>query len=86
MASTLSVNVCTAPEKALVAGRARPFGPPSAWDLMTSTLVFGESDAVLVDALTTAAKAEALASLSACSAYVSRSSSSVTRSVQSSGL
>ncbi|MER5880423.1 hypothetical protein ABT119_31465 [Streptomyces sp. NPDC001910] len=65
---------------------------------MTSTLVFGESDAVLVDALTTAAEAEALAArvqlhhrnltgvfkrlLSLCS----RSSSSVTRSVQSSGL
>ncbi|MFD6293860.1 MBL fold metallo-hydrolase [Streptomyces sp. NPDC060235] len=61
MASTLSVNVFTAPEKALVAGRSRPFGPPPAWDPMTSTLVFGESDAVLVDVLTTAAEAEALA-------------------------
>lgn len=61
MASPLSVNVFTAPEKELVAERSRPFGPPPAWDPMTSTLVFGEHDAVLVDALTTAAEAEALA-------------------------
>ncbi|MGW0970046.1 MBL fold metallo-hydrolase [Streptomyces sp. NPDC002516] len=61
MASTLSVNVFTAPEKTLAADRSRPFGPPPAWDPMTSTLVFGEHDAVLVDTLTTAAEAEALA-------------------------
>jgi len=33
-----------------------------AWDAMTSTLIFGENDAVLVDTLTTVAEAEALAS------------------------
>ncbi|MEW1567423.1 MBL fold metallo-hydrolase [Streptomyces sp. NPDC093509] len=61
MASTLSVNVFTAPEKTFVAERSQPFGPPPAWDPMTSTLIFGEEDAVLVDALTTTAEAEALA-------------------------
>jgi hypothetical protein len=43
-ANTLSVNVFTAPGKAI-----------------TSTLVFGEHDAVLVDAMMTVAEAEALA-------------------------
>ncbi|MFE9927999.1 MBL fold metallo-hydrolase [Streptomyces sp. NPDC005533] len=61
MAPSLSVNVFTAPEKELVAERSRPFGPPPAWDPMTSTLIFGEHDAVLVDTLTTADEAEALA-------------------------
>jgi glyoxylase-like metal-dependent hydrolase (beta-lactamase superfamily II) len=57
----LNVNVFTAPEKALVGERPRPFGPPLAWDPMTSTLIFGENDAVLVDTQTTVAEAEALA-------------------------
>jgi glyoxylase-like metal-dependent hydrolase (beta-lactamase superfamily II) len=61
MTSPLGVNVFTAPEKAIVGERPRPFGPPMAWDPATSTLVFGERDAVLVDALTTTAEAEALA-------------------------
>ena len=56
----LNVNVFTAPEKALVGERPRPFGPPLAWDPMTSTLIFGENDAVLVDTQTTVAEAEAL--------------------------
>ncbi|MFE5034340.1 MBL fold metallo-hydrolase [Streptomyces sp. NPDC056683] len=61
MTSALSVNVFTAPEKAVVGERPRPFGPPMAWDPTTSTLIFGENDAVLVDTLTTVAEAEALA-------------------------
>jgi glyoxylase-like metal-dependent hydrolase (beta-lactamase superfamily II) len=61
MSPVLSVNVFTAPEKAMVGERVRPFGPPPAFDPMTSTLIFGENDAVLVDTLTTVAKAEALA-------------------------
>ncbi|MER5690095.1 MBL fold metallo-hydrolase [Streptomyces sp. NPDC002205] len=61
MTSTLSVNVFTAPEKAVVGERPRPFGPPMAWDPTTSTLIFGRNDAVLVDTLTTVAEAEALA-------------------------
>jgi len=61
MTSTLSVNVFTAPEKAVVGERPRPFGPPMAWDPTTSTLIFGRDDAVLVDTLTTVAEAEALA-------------------------
>jgi len=61
MSPTLSVNVFTAPEKAVVGERPRPFGPPMAFDPMTSTLIFGEIDAVLVDTLTTVAEAEALA-------------------------
>jgi glyoxylase-like metal-dependent hydrolase (beta-lactamase superfamily II) len=61
MTPPLSVNVFTAPEKAVVGERPRPFGPPMAWDPITSTLIFGENDAVLVDTLTTVAEAEALA-------------------------
>ena len=45
----------------MVGERVRPFGPPSAFDPSTSTLIFGENDAVLVDTLTTVAEAEALA-------------------------
>lgn len=61
MSSLLSVNVFTAPEKAMVGERVRPFGPPPAFDPATSTLIFGENDAVLVDTLATVAEAEALA-------------------------
>ena len=61
MTAQLGFNVFTAPEKAVVGERPRPFGPPMAWDAVTSTLLFGERDAVLVDALTTTAEAEALA-------------------------
>lgn len=61
MASTLNVNVFTAPEKTVVGERPRPFGPPMAWDATTATLIFGESDAVLVDTLFTVDEAEALA-------------------------
>jgi glyoxylase-like metal-dependent hydrolase (beta-lactamase superfamily II) len=59
--SPLGVNVFTAPEKAVVGERPRAFGPPLAWDPTTSTLIFGERDAVLVDALATVAEASALA-------------------------
>jgi glyoxylase-like metal-dependent hydrolase (beta-lactamase superfamily II) len=59
--STLAVNVFTAPGKAMVGERPRPFGEALGFDPMTSTLIFGEQDAVLVDALTTVAEAEALA-------------------------
>jgi glyoxylase-like metal-dependent hydrolase (beta-lactamase superfamily II) len=58
---TLGVNVFTAPRKAMVGERPRPFGEALGFDPMTSTLIFGEHDAVLVDALTTVAEAEALA-------------------------
>jgi glyoxylase-like metal-dependent hydrolase (beta-lactamase superfamily II) len=61
MTGSLGVNVFTAPEKTVVGERPRPFGPPMAWDPLTATLIFGETDAVLVDTLTTAAEAEALA-------------------------
>ena len=59
--NTLGVNVFTAPGKSMVGERSRPFGEPLGFDPMTSTLIFGEHDAVLVDALTTVAEAEALA-------------------------
>ena len=58
----LKFNVFTAPEKPVAGERPRPFGPPLAWDAITSTLIFGEQDAVLIDALTTVAEAEALGS------------------------
>lgn len=59
--SRLNVNVFTAPGKAMVGERPKPFGEALAFDPMTSTLIFGDNDAVLVDAMTTVAEAEALA-------------------------
>ena len=59
--NTLSVNVFTAPGKAMVGERPKPFGEPLGFDPITSTLIFGEHDAVLVDAMGTVAEAEALA-------------------------
>ena len=59
--STLGVNVFTAPGKVMVGERPKPFAEPLGFDPMTSTLIFGEYDAVLVDAMTTVAEAEALA-------------------------
>ncbi len=57
--NTLGVNVFTAPGKAMVGERPKPFGEAFGFDPITSTLIFGEHDAVLVDALTTVAEAEA---------------------------
>jgi glyoxylase-like metal-dependent hydrolase (beta-lactamase superfamily II) len=57
----LGVNVFTAPGKAMVGERPKAFGEPLGFDPITSTLIFGENDAVLVDAMTTVAEAEALA-------------------------
>jgi glyoxylase-like metal-dependent hydrolase (beta-lactamase superfamily II) len=57
----LSVNVFTAPGKTMVGERPKPFGEPLGFDPITSTLIFGEYDAVLVDAMGTVAEAEALA-------------------------
>jgi glyoxylase-like metal-dependent hydrolase (beta-lactamase superfamily II) len=59
--NTLSVNVFTAPGKEMVGERPRPFGEALGFDPMAATLIFGDHDAVLVDALTTVAEAEALA-------------------------
>src|SRR5580658_133407 len=59
--STLSVNIFTAPGKAMVGERPKPFGEALGFDPITSTLIFGDYDAVLVDAMTTVAEAEALA-------------------------
>src|SRR5271157_3569818 len=59
--NTLNVNVFTAPGKTMVGERPRPFGEALGFDPITSTLIFGEYDAVLVDAMCTVAEAEALA-------------------------
>ena len=59
--NTLSVNVFTAPGKPMVGERPKPFGEAFGFDPITSTLICGEYDAVLVDAMTTVAEAEALA-------------------------
>jgi len=59
--NTLNVNVLTAPGKAMVGERPRPFGEAFGFDPITSTLIFGDHDAVLVDAMGTVAEAEALA-------------------------
>jgi len=45
----------------MVGERPKPFGEAFGFDPITSTLIFGEHDAVLVDAMTTVAEAEALA-------------------------
>jgi glyoxylase-like metal-dependent hydrolase (beta-lactamase superfamily II) len=59
--NTFSVNIFTAPGKAMVGERAKSFGEALGFDPITSTLIFGEHDAVLVDAMTTVAEAESLA-------------------------
>jgi glyoxylase-like metal-dependent hydrolase (beta-lactamase superfamily II) len=59
--NTLGVNVFTAPGKAMVGERPKPYGEALGFDPITSTLIFGEYDAVLVDAMMTVAEAEALA-------------------------
>ncbi len=59
--NTLGFNVFTAPGKAMVGERPKPFGEALGFDPITSTLIFGENDAVLVDAMTTVVEAEALA-------------------------
>ena len=45
--NTLSVNVFTAPGKTMVGERPKPFGEALGFDPITSTLIFGEYDAVL---------------------------------------
>ena len=45
--SKLSVNVFTAPGKAMIGERPKPFGEALGFDPITSTLIFGEYDAVL---------------------------------------
>ncbi len=59
--NTLGVNVFTAPGKVMVGEPPKPFGEAFGFDPMTLTLIFGEYDAVLVDAMTTVAEAETLA-------------------------
>src|SRR5579864_1199184 len=59
--NTLGVNVFTAPGKTMVGERPKPFGEALGFDPITSTLIFGEYDAVLVDAMTTVDEAKALA-------------------------
>ena len=49
--NTLSVNVFTAPGKTMVGERPKPFGEALGFDPITSTLIYGEYDAVLVDAM-----------------------------------
>jgi glyoxylase-like metal-dependent hydrolase (beta-lactamase superfamily II) len=56
----LSYDVFVAPEKPFKAPPPR-VGDPQAWDPVTSTLIFGARDAVLVDALETVREATALA-------------------------
>jgi catechol 2,3-dioxygenase-like lactoylglutathione lyase family enzyme len=45
--NTLNVNVFTAPGKSMVGERPKPFGEALGFDPITSTLIFGEYDAVL---------------------------------------
>jgi len=57
----LGVNIFTAPGKPMVGERPKSFGEPLGFDPITSTLIYGENDAVLVDAMMTVAEATALA-------------------------
>jgi glyoxylase-like metal-dependent hydrolase (beta-lactamase superfamily II) len=59
--NALGVNVFTAPGKVMAGERPKPFGEAFGFDPMTLTLIFGEYDAVLGDAMTTVAEAETLA-------------------------
>jgi glyoxylase-like metal-dependent hydrolase (beta-lactamase superfamily II) len=59
--NALGVNVFTAPGKTMAGERPKPFGEALGFDPITSTLIFGEYDAVLVDAMLTVAEANALA-------------------------
>ena len=61
VSKSLDVNVFTAPRRPNVGERPLQIGPPFGWDPTTATLIYGEHDAVLIDTLTTAAEAEALA-------------------------
>jgi len=56
----LRYDVFVAPEKPFNGPQPR-FGDPPAWDPTTATLIYGEHDAVLVDALCTVREATALA-------------------------
>ncbi|QIQ06085.1 MBL fold metallo-hydrolase [Streptomyces liangshanensis] len=58
---SLDVNVFNSPRRPAVGERPFEMGPPFGWDPTTATLIYGERDAVLVDALTTEAEGEALA-------------------------
>jgi glyoxylase-like metal-dependent hydrolase (beta-lactamase superfamily II) len=60
MNNQLQYDVFVAPSKPFVAPPPR-VGDPSAWDPVTSTLIFGARDAVLVDTLETVPEATALA-------------------------
>jgi hypothetical protein len=48
---TLGVNVFTAPGKAMVGERPKPFGQALGFNSIKSTLIFGEYDAALVDSM-----------------------------------
>lgn len=54
--NSLGVNVFTAPGKAMVGECPKHFGEALGFDSITSTLIFGEYDAVLVDAMGTVAE------------------------------
>ena len=56
----LRYDVFVSPSKPFAAPPP-PFGEPTAWDPVTSTLIFGDRDAVLVDTLETVPEASALA-------------------------
>ena len=59
--NTLGVSVFTAPGKTMVGERPKAFGEAFGFDPITSTLILGEYDAVLVDAMGTVAEVKALA-------------------------
>ena len=56
---TLSVNVFTAPGKAIVGERPKPLGQALGFDSIKSTLIFGEYDAALVDSMMRSLRREA---------------------------
>ena len=61
MASSLSIEVFNSGYKPVPGGPGWDAGTPATWPASTSTLISGDRDAVLVDALTTTAEGERLA-------------------------
>jgi hypothetical protein len=63
----------------MVGERPKLFGEPLGFDPITSTLIFSEYDAVLVEAMGTVAEAEALANWIALQKLRSRETDSISK-------
>ena len=73
------MNVFAAPGRVVVGEQPKLFGEALGFDLITSTLVVGEYDAVLVEPMVTLAEAEALANWVALHKLRSRETDSISQ-------